>query len=324
MYKFLQPTLVGAMLLLLTLSARSQVYVTNDTGPFTVSSFSAAGTLNNSALLSSTNVSLGLNSPVGIAVSGSTLYVANYAAGTVGEYSTSGTLINATLVSGLYHPWGIALSGSTLYVADNGTGTVSAYTLSGSTATADASFTAISGQPNLMGVAVSGSNLYISNYANSVLNTAYTGSISAFNAVTGAALNGGTPVVTGLDGPSSLAANGSTLYASMVFGKSVGAFTISGTTLTSPNATFITTADAAYGVAVGLSGLYVLTQNQYGGGAIGLYNPTTGAGTIVATSGLYTPFGIAAVVPEPAAWSAIAGGLVLVGVVLRRKYSRPS
>jgi len=310
----------GALSGALCLLARGQVYVTNDTGPFTVSSFSASGSLLNSALLNSGNSSLGLTNPVGIVVSGSTLYVANYGAGTVGEYTTSGALINASLVSGLYHPWGLALSGSTLYVADNGTGTVSAYTVSGASATADGSFTAITGQPQVMGVAVSGSNLYISNYASSVSNTAYTGSISVYNAATGAALNGGVPVVTGLDGPASLTASGSTVYASMVFGDSVGAFTISGTTLTNPNATFITTANAAYGVALGGSGLYVLTQNQYGGGTIGLYNPGTGAGSIIATTGLYTPFGIAAVaVPEPATGAAIAGALGLLLVAGRRR-----
>ena len=51
----------------------------------------------------------GLNSPVGVAVSGGNLWVTNQ--GTVGEYdATTGATINASLVSGLNGPYGIAVA----------------------------------------------------------------------------------------------------------------------------------------------------------------------------------------------------------------------
>ena len=43
----------------------------------------------------------GLSAPVGLAVSGSNLFVANWNAGTIGEYTTSGGTVNASLISGL-------------------------------------------------------------------------------------------------------------------------------------------------------------------------------------------------------------------------------
>ena len=61
----------------------------------------------------------GLSHPVGIAVSGSNLFVANHGTGTIGEYNaTSGAVVNASLVSGLSDPAGIAVSGSNLFVAN--------------------------------------------------------------------------------------------------------------------------------------------------------------------------------------------------------------
>jgi hypothetical protein len=47
---------------------------------------------------------------LGIAVSGSSLFVTNYGNGTVGEYTTSGAVVNPTLISGLSGPSGIAVA----------------------------------------------------------------------------------------------------------------------------------------------------------------------------------------------------------------------
>ncbi len=314
--------LTGVLLSALVLVAHGQVFVTNTYSPFSVGEFSPSGTLVNATLLNGTNSSLGLN-PYGIAVSGSTLFVANYGLGTVGEYTTSGGLINSTLVTGLANPTGIAVSGSTLYVVSNITASVTAYTVSGNSATPLAGFTTISGLGNSLGIAVSGNNLYVSNYADSFGNTPNTGSISVYDAMTGATLN--LNAVSGLDAPVGLAASGTTVYAAMNWGQSVGAYTISGSNLTNGNNAFITTGygNGAYGVALGSSGLYVLTQNSYGGGTIGLYNPTTGVGGIIDSSYLSYPVGIAAInavaVPEPATWSTIAGALGLLVVGLRRR-----
>jgi DNA-binding beta-propeller fold protein YncE len=62
----------------------------------------------NSALIS------GLLNPIGIAISGTNLFVANFGngnanTGKIGEYTISGTTVNASLISGLDNPWGITV-----------------------------------------------------------------------------------------------------------------------------------------------------------------------------------------------------------------------
>jgi hypothetical protein len=47
-------------------------------------------------------------------VSGSNIIVANFGAGTIGEYTTSGATVNAALISGLNGPFGLAVDGSNL------------------------------------------------------------------------------------------------------------------------------------------------------------------------------------------------------------------
>ena len=71
----------------------------------------------------------GLSYPVGVAVSGSDLFVVSEGSGTVGEYTTSGTTVNASLVSGLNYPVGVAVSGSELFVVNDASGTVGEYSL---------------------------------------------------------------------------------------------------------------------------------------------------------------------------------------------------
>jgi hypothetical protein len=46
---------------------------------------------------------------MGIAVSGSDLFVTNFLAGTIGEYTTSGAPVNSALISGLDAPAAIAV-----------------------------------------------------------------------------------------------------------------------------------------------------------------------------------------------------------------------
>jgi len=90
----------------------------------TVGAYTTSGATVNAALIS------GLPAPVGIAVSGSDLFVANLAGGgTIGAYTTSGATVNPALISGLSAPSGIALWGSDLFVV-NGVlnGTIGEYT----------------------------------------------------------------------------------------------------------------------------------------------------------------------------------------------------
>jgi hypothetical protein len=51
----------------------------------------------------------GLDRPSGLAVSGGYLFISDYNAGTIGEYTLSGETVDATLISGLDHPTSIAV-----------------------------------------------------------------------------------------------------------------------------------------------------------------------------------------------------------------------
>jgi WD40 repeat protein len=52
----------------------------------------------------------GLNSPLGLAISGNNLFVANFGNGTVGEYNaTTGAAINPSFITGLSSPVSIAV-----------------------------------------------------------------------------------------------------------------------------------------------------------------------------------------------------------------------
>jgi hypothetical protein len=72
-------------------------------------------------------VTTGLNNPVALALSGTTLFVSNAAittgrgAGTVGAYNANtGAVINASFISGLTSPVSLALVNNTLYVSNSG------------------------------------------------------------------------------------------------------------------------------------------------------------------------------------------------------------
>lgn len=71
----------------------------------------------------------GLNEPLGIVVSGSDIFVANYGSGTISEYTTSGTPVNTLLVTGFTGVSGMAISGSDLFTLSGNA--VGEYTTSG-------------------------------------------------------------------------------------------------------------------------------------------------------------------------------------------------
>ena len=112
----------------------------------TLAEFSAGGVQINTAL----------STPQGIAISGTNLFVANYGAETIGEYSTSGATNNASLIKGLSGSEGIAISGTNLFVANAG-GNIGEYTTSGTTNNAKL----ITGLINADGIAISGTNLFV-------------------------------------------------------------------------------------------------------------------------------------------------------------------
>src|SRR5450759_1108227 len=102
-------------------AAHAQIFVVN-TSADTIGEYTNSGATVNASLVS------GLNEPLGIAVSGSNLFVTNgyggtTGAGTIGEYNAiTGATVNASLVSGLNYPVGIAVSGSNLFVTSSGNG----------------------------------------------------------------------------------------------------------------------------------------------------------------------------------------------------------
>ena len=81
----------------------SNLFVVDSFSGGTVGEYTTAGATVNASLIS------GLNAPIGIAVSGSNLFVTNYNAGTIGEYTTSGATVNASLITGLSNPFGIVV-----------------------------------------------------------------------------------------------------------------------------------------------------------------------------------------------------------------------
>jgi hypothetical protein len=94
----------------------------------------------------------GLSGPIGIAVSGSDLFVVNFNAGTIGEYTTSGATVNPALISGLSLPVGVAVLGSDLFVTNEIPGTIGEYTTAG----APVNVPLISGLTTPVGIAISG------------------------------------------------------------------------------------------------------------------------------------------------------------------------
>ncbi len=142
--------LPSVVLALLAGAAHGQIFVNYGNG---IGVFSACGVPVN------TNFISGLDTPQGIAVSGTNIFVANYGAGTIGKYTTSGETINASLITGLNWPEGIAVDGTNLFVANYLGGTILKYTTSGTRVLGFG----IGGLSYPVGVAISGTNLFVAN-----------------------------------------------------------------------------------------------------------------------------------------------------------------
>ena len=92
----------------------------------------------------------GLNDAFAVAVSGSDVFVSNYATENIAEYTTGGVTVNASLISGLPDPYGIAIDGSDLFVVNAGADTIGEYTTSGAMVNASL----ITGLGNPTGIAI--------------------------------------------------------------------------------------------------------------------------------------------------------------------------
>ena len=179
-------------------NAHAQLYVTQLVGfgpAGIVSEYDAhsAGTVINA------NFVTGLNAPVGLAVKGNTLYVANQSSGTVSAYdaTTGAAAPKFTTITGLKKPTGLAVTGNTLYVSTSSDGTVGAYNTD--TGAVQPFFTTITGLSKPAGLAVAGNILYVANFGTKF----GAGSVGAYDAEEGGAFNAN--FITGLNQPVGLA-----------------------------------------------------------------------------------------------------------------------
>jgi len=242
--------------------ADAQSLFVTDFGNGKIGAYTTSGDVVNASLVS------GLSLPVGIAVSGSNIYVTEALNGTIGSYNTtSGAVVNANLVSGLNNPSGIAVSGSNIYVVNEQNGTIGAYTTSGAVVNTNL----VSGLNNPFGIAVSDSNIYVVNKQNGTIG-AYTTSGAVVNA----------RLVSGLNNPSGIAVSGSNIY--VVNGRN-------GTSSAVVNASLVSGLNNPSGIADSGSNIYATNS---GNGTIGVYNTTSGAVVNASlVSGLNNPSGIA-------------------------------
>jgi hypothetical protein len=286
---------LGAGAIFIPAVARAQIYVTSPgsamSGTGTISEYSTSGMPIHAPVVS------GLDDPLGIALSGSDLFVALHFDGKVAEYNaTSGATVNPSVVSGLGGDTNdVAVSGSDLFVAHGNT--IGEYTTSGS----PVSPSFITGLSTPDGIAFSGGDIFVSNYGNNTIGE-YTTSGTALDPA----------LISGLHGPENIDVSGSDLFVANYQSGTIGEYTTSGTTVNP--ALFSTGPDNPYGLALSGSDLYVtnIFNND-----VGEY--TTSGGTVDPSllSGIITPFGIAAVqVPEPTS-------LALIGVSLVSLLRRP-
>jgi hypothetical protein len=268
----------------------------------------------------------GLAAATALALSGNTLYVANYGMGTssgatidgtVGAYNaTTGAAINADLITGISGATGLAVIGNMLFVSDQTSSSSSSTFVAGTVGEYNATTGAVINADFITGLssperlALSGNTLFV--VSGDVGPNAFT--VGAYNATTGAPLYSFTA-----PDPTGLAVSGNTLFLANYVGGTVGEYNAS--TGAVINADFITGLSRPEGLAVLGNDLFVA---EYGSG-VGEYSATTGAAINADfITGLPDPWDLAvsapAVVPEPKTWSMIAVALaVLLGVMLRRK-----
>ena len=196
----------------------------------------------------------GLTNPIGMAVSGNTLYVANSGGGSVNAYDTvTGTVVTGfRTISPGSNPFDVQAAGGLLYVSSRAGNTVGAY--NAATGLAATSFTAITDLSSPTGLAVANGILYVANRD--------TRTIRTYDALTGSILNPN--FLSGVN-TQFLTASGNTLYLSQSSGvNTVTAYDIStGTALA--GFTTITGVSTPQGLNVVGNNLYVAS---FGGNAV--------------------------------------------------------
>lgn len=178
----------------MTVAGNTLYVVSGDVGTNgTVGAYTTSGTVLNASLIT------GLNNPLGLAVSGSSIFVSSYTGGTVGKYDLTGHPINATLLSGLtYGPTGVAISGNTMYLGILGTNTIAEYDTSGNLLNGSL---IQNGSLGPYQVVLAGGNLFVLNEAQGVIGE-YTTAGATVNAalITGLTYGNHIPVGMATDG----------------------------------------------------------------------------------------------------------------------------
>lgn len=273
------------------------VYVSNFTNN-TIEVFNSSGQ-------GSVFASKGLSGPAGLAFNAGSLYVANLSNNTIEVFNSAGngSVFTST---GLNKPVGLAFDKSgNLYAANEGNNTIEEFNSHGQ-GTVFAS-TGVSGPTGL--TFDTNGNLFVANTLNNTIERFNSNGVGTVFA----------SLASGLNVPDGLAFDATgNLYVSNVgvdppFANAITKFTPSGAVTN-----FASGLNQPAGLAFDSSGnLYVANS---GVSTIVKYN-SNGNGSTFASSGLFTPIGIAIQVPEPATWSlaAFAIGALLGGCQLRRR-----
>ncbi len=135
------------------------------------------------------NLITGVADADSVLVDGSTIYVSDYALGTIGSYGLDGSPINPSLITGLTNPEAMVQAGSELFVTEQGANQrVGAYALDGTPVNANL----ITGLGGPYKIGESGGNLFVSS-----------GTVIGEYTTTGAVVNAS--LITGLSSPFAVA-----------------------------------------------------------------------------------------------------------------------
>lgn len=314
--------LVSALFALSATSRAQTIFVADPNGSNGVSSYNINGTLINASLINLSGASP--TSFEGLALSGSTLYVAKSGSGqkSIGAYtlngtggvSSSSTIITGGGGTGLNNPYGLAVTATNVFIADFNSGNVFKYDFSGNQLG-----NVSAGTTNPYGLAVSGNILWVSEATTGTgINTINGYNISTYS---------NTPLFTitsasGLNLPHGLAVSGNTLF--VANGGAGNILSFDATTGASNGAAVVTGLTDPQGITVYGSSLFVTGSD----GTIKGFDTSAGYGALAGfttVTGLSSPYGIVvSAIPEPSTYAAIAGAMMLGFAGWRRRNRKNS